>query len=81
MELKPLTIQSVRSALQKKEFSVAELQAAFLSEIERKNSTLNAYLSVYPPGSAPQLTNEAVLNGIPCALKDNILEFFLRVFV
>ena len=74
MDLKKLTIKSVRAGLDKKEFTAEELRAEFLLVIKKGNPKLNAYLSIFDKDLEPITYNlKPVLAGIPCAIKDNIL--------
>lgn len=74
MDLKKLTIKSIRAGLAKKEFTAEELRAEFLRAIKKENPKLNAYLSMF---DTPLNTGYEILNtplaDIPCAIKDNIL--------
>src|SRR3989338_8517436 len=47
IDLNSLTIVSARKKLDAKEFSAVDLASAYLEEIKKKNSELNAYLEVY----------------------------------
>jgi aspartyl-tRNA(Asn)/glutamyl-tRNA(Gln) amidotransferase subunit A len=71
------TIKSVKQGLEKGEFSVEEIRRDYLKRIEKENPKLNAYISVFDKISDANMrihANDAnVLNGIPCAVKDNIL--------
>jgi len=75
MNLKDLTIKSLKESYTKKEFTPEEIRKEFLKLIEKENPKLNAYLSVFdlsePTTSNQQLTTS--LSGVPCAIKDNIL--------
>ncbi|KKU76843.1 MAG: Glutamyl-tRNA(Gln) amidotransferase subunit A [Parcubacteria group bacterium GW2011_GWA2_47_64] len=81
IDLKTLTIKKAHDALIHGEYSALELSEAYLSEIEKKNAGLNAYLEVFD--DAREQAKEAdrlikagkavMLTGIPIALKDNIL--------
>ncbi len=84
INLKTLTISKAHDSLVKGEYSAVELADAYLSEIEKKNKDLNAYLEVFSDvreqakeadkklknTPASELSN---LVGIPLAIKDNIL--------
>lgn len=80
-ELNTLSIAEAAEKLQKKEISAAELSRDCLSEIEKKNPELNAYLEVFDDVQAQaQAADErrargesGPLLGIPLAVKDNIL--------
>ena len=81
IDLKNLTIKKAHDALVKKEFTAVELAQAYLSEIEKKNPELNAYLGVYDDvleqakkADERIARGEAtILTGIPIAVKDNML--------
>ena len=81
IDLKNLTIKKAHDALVAKEFTSVELAQAYLSEIEKKNPELNAYLGVYDDvlEQAKKADERIVsgdttmLTGIPFALKDNML--------
>jgi len=64
VDIKNLTIKDVRDGYTKKEFTPQELQGEFLRLIKKENKELNAYLSVFEGADG---------EGIPCAIKDNIL--------
>ncbi len=81
MDLKSLTIKKARGMLDNKEITAVELASAYLEEIKKKNSELNAYLEVYDDVLAQaeeadkriQKGESTPLLGIPLAIKDNIL--------
>ncbi|OHA92642.1 MAG: glutaminyl-tRNA synthase (glutamine-hydrolyzing) subunit A [Candidatus Zambryskibacteria bacterium RIFCSPLOWO2_12_FULL_39_45] len=81
MDLKNLTITKARKALDAKEFSAVDLASAYLTEIEKKNPELNAYLEVYDDVLEQAKTADQriakgeshPLLGIPLAIKDNIV--------
>ncbi len=81
IDLKNLTIEKARIALDKKEFSAVELAQAYLDAIKEKNKELNAYLEVYADVlEQAKAADERIkkgestpLLGIPLAIKDNIL--------
>src|SRR3989344_5060997 len=81
MNLKDLTIKEARRALDAKEFSAVELAQAYLEEIKKKNTELNAYLEVFDDvleqaKVADQMIAKGEfypLLGIPLAVKDVIL--------
>lgn len=81
IDLKSLTISQARNKLDKKEFSSVELAKSYLSEIEKKNSDINAYLEVFSDVLVQaekadiDLSNSKTspLLGIPMSIKDNIL--------
>lgn len=81
IDLKNLTIAKARKALDAKEFSAVDLVQAYLTEIEKKNKELNAYLEVFDDVlEQAKVADERIkkgessaLLGIPLAIKDNIL--------
>jgi aspartyl-tRNA(Asn)/glutamyl-tRNA(Gln) amidotransferase subunit A len=82
MELSKLTIKRLIQGYQEKKFKPSEVLAGYLSEVERKNSKLNAYLEVKPEESrkrAEELdrkmdgASSLPLFGVPLAIKDNFL--------
>jgi len=76
-----LTIRKAHEALMRGDFSATDLTAAYLERIEKRNSTVNAFLEVYEDvmdqaKEADELIAKGtatLLTGIPIALKDNIL--------
>jgi aspartyl-tRNA(Asn)/glutamyl-tRNA(Gln) amidotransferase subunit A len=78
----PWTIAGVRAALQTKKVSARELAAEFYARIDRRNSELNAYLTLSPERAYAQADriDAAVargetlpaLAGVPIAIKDVI---------
>ncbi len=81
INLKELTIQKARIALDKKDFSAVELALAYKAEIEKKNPELHVYLEVFPDiEEQAKKADEMIragksqaLTGIPFSIKDNIL--------
>ena len=81
IELKNLTIKLAHQHLMKGDFSARELAENYLTEIEKKNPALNAYLEVFgdvleQAGAADEKikkSDTSLLTGIPFAIKDNIL--------
>jgi len=81
IDLKSLTIAKARKALDGKQFSAVDLAQAYLTEIEKKNPELNAYLEVYDDVlEQAKVADERIakgesypLLGIPLAIKDVIL--------
>ncbi|MFA6050222.1 MAG: Asp-tRNA(Asn)/Glu-tRNA(Gln) amidotransferase subunit GatA [Candidatus Paceibacterota bacterium] len=82
IDLKTLTIKKAHDAFVKGEYTVRALAEAYLSEIEKKNPELNAYLEVFDDVLAQadaadlRIKNgetDNLLLGIPLAIKDNIL--------
>jgi aspartyl-tRNA(Asn)/glutamyl-tRNA(Gln) amidotransferase subunit A len=82
------TIASIRSALESKRISARELVKEFLSQIERRNPALNAYLTLSSERAYQQADriDEAIrraeslppLAGVPVAIKDVISTRGLR---
>ncbi len=87
IDLTTLTIKKAHDALLKGEYSAMDLSEAYLAEIEKKNTELNAYLEVFDDvreqakkADALIKTGKAsMMTGIPIALKDNILVTGKRV--
>ncbi len=83
MDLEKLTIQEANKGLREKKFSARELAGFFLSQIDKKDQGLGAYLEVTRDealAQAARVDNLIVegkpinyLTGIPLAIKDNIL--------
>jgi aspartyl-tRNA(Asn)/glutamyl-tRNA(Gln) amidotransferase subunit A len=81
IDLQNLTIEKAHEALQKGEYSVADLASAYLKVIQEKNSELNVYLEVYADVMAQAERAQTMfadgtatlMTGIPVALKDNML--------
>lgn len=77
------TIKQLHQGLREKQFSAVEVSEAYLKQIEEKDKSLEAYLSVDKEGvlSAARGVDEllkrgepiGLLAGIPLAVKDNIL--------
>jgi aspartyl-tRNA(Asn)/glutamyl-tRNA(Gln) amidotransferase subunit A len=82
------TIASIRSALESKRISARELAKEFLSQIDRRNAELNAYLTLSSERAYQQADriDEAIrraeslppLAGVPVAIKDVISTRGLR---
>lgn len=82
MDLQRLDIQEILEGYRRKTTKPSELVDAYLSRLERKNPSLNAYLEVRPEESrkrALELDNRMAevpklpLFGVPIAIKDNFL--------
>lgn len=81
IDLKNLTIKKAHEHLIKGDFTSVELTKAYLSEIEKSNPEINAFLGVYEDALKQaeeadkiiQSGKSTVLTGIPIANKDNIL--------
>ena len=81
-ELTQRTIYEHAEALRKKEYSSVQLTQAYLEEIDRKDKTIGAYITVTAERALERARNfdeekdsvskASVLAGIPCAIKDNI---------
>lgn len=82
-ELNELTLQEARDGLQQKKFSSRELTESCLNRIKRSDNEIHAFLSVFhdtalqaadqADATRAQGGNTSDLNGIPLAIKDNIL--------
>jgi aspartyl-tRNA(Asn)/glutamyl-tRNA(Gln) amidotransferase subunit A len=81
IDLAKLTIKTAHKHLTGGDFSAVDLASAYLSEIEKKNKEINAYIEVYQDVlEQAKLADEKIksgkatlLTGIPFAIKDNIL--------
>lgn len=83
LPIKNLTISKARKLLLDKEISSVELTKTFFDQIEKKDSSINAYLSLREDKALKEAegidkkikNNEEIgpLGGIPLAVKDNIL--------
>lgn len=82
IDFSKLTIQSAHQLLVSGKLTAVELAKHYLSQIEKKNKDINAYLEVYNDVVGQAEVADArikagkdvtVLTGIPIALKDNIL--------
>ncbi len=83
MDLTKLTIRQAHNSLLKKEFSTEELIRGYLKRIKELNEKLNVFLDVYEEKSLEQARvidkkiaqggEINLLEGIPLAIKDNIL--------
>ncbi len=82
MDLSTLTLVEARRALDAKEYSALELTNAYLSEIEKKDGDIHAYLEVWADSARAEAQaaderiargESAPLTGIPVAIKDNML--------
>lgn len=88
IDLKNLTIKKVSESLQKGEYTSVELVSAYLEQIKKVNTDVNAYLEVYADaleqakiadekrakgGDDVKSGNTMPLLGIPFSIKDNIL--------
>ena len=81
IDLKNLSIAKARVALDRGEYSAVQLAEAYLSEIQKKNKDVNAYLEIYSDVLAQAKVADKMieekkifpLTGIPLAIKDNIL--------
>src|ERR1051326_8922021 len=66
-----LTITQAQASLLKGEFSAPELLTHYQNKIAKENTNLNAYLTVF--SEPTQEVTGGTLQGIPCAIKDNML--------
>jgi aspartyl-tRNA(Asn)/glutamyl-tRNA(Gln) amidotransferase subunit A len=81
IDISKLTIKDLNKHLKSKDFSVKELAEAYLENIKKCNSDINAYLEVYSDvmEQAEKLDKKieegeiGSLFGVPFAIKDNIL--------
>ncbi len=82
IDLEKLTIKSAQKHLRDGDFSAVELTESYLSEIEKTNSQINAYLEVFDDAVEQAKISDKILTdkssaqamvGIPIAIKDNIL--------
>jgi len=82
IDLKKLTIKSAHDHLRNGDFSASELTESYLSEIDKNNPEINAYLEVFDDcleqaKEADKILKDGsasgILTGIPVAIKDNIL--------
>ncbi len=81
IDLANLTIQKAHDHLVKGDFTSVDLAKAYIAEIEKKNTEVNAYLEVFSDAldqakAADKILKSGkgtLLTGIPCAVKDNIL--------
>ena len=83
MSLNQLTIKQAHEGLKEKKFSSLELTRAVLEQIKKRDSEIHAFLTVTEDLAEAQAKKVdekiqrgeeiGVLEGIPCALKDNIL--------
>ena len=81
-ELTQRTIYEHAEALRKKEYSSVQLTQAYLEEIDKKDKTIGAYITVtaeralerakHFDAERDSVSKPSVLAGIPCAIKDNI---------
>ncbi len=74
-DIQKLTIKDALGSFAKKEFTPKDLRDELLKLIKKGNSKLNAYLSVFENLKFKIENSQVVspLQGIPCAVKDNIL--------
>lgn len=81
IDISKLTIKDLNKHLKSKDFTVKELAEAYLENIKKNNSDINAYLEVYSDviDQAQELDEKiekgeiGPLFGVPLAIKDNIL--------
>ena len=80
------TIRDIQDGLKNQEFSVEEIFNHYLVKIGLENKKLNSYLSTFnfaysaeatasvaKAGQSSTFNSQALLAGVPCAIKDNIL--------
>lgn len=68
MNPQSLTLSEQRELVRSNQISASELAGACYRQIERLNPTLNAFITVIPPGEEPQ--GKGHLMGLPIAVKD-----------
>jgi len=81
MNIKDLNILKTHQALKNKEFSFENLVKEFLKSIDKKETEINAFISIFKKQALKQAREKdkkgyklkSVLDGIPIILKDNIL--------
>lgn len=83
MDVNNLTISKIHHGLLGKDFSSVEITKEYLSQIEKKDKSISAFLSVAPELALTQAEKIdkliasgkkiPILAGVPCAIKDNIL--------
>ncbi|HRZ30248.1 MAG TPA: Asp-tRNA(Asn)/Glu-tRNA(Gln) amidotransferase subunit GatA [Candidatus Paceibacterota bacterium] len=81
MNLNELTIKKAHEAMKRGDYTAVALAETYLTEIEKKNPELNAYLEVFADVlEQAKVADErfksgeaTLLTGIPFAIKDNIL--------
>ena len=83
MDLSSLSIRKIHQLITKKEISTQELVEEYLKKIEKENPEINAFLEVFKEESIKQGQEVdrkiqkgeeiSILEGIPVAVKDNIL--------
>ncbi|PIR93860.1 Asp-tRNA(Asn)/Glu-tRNA(Gln) amidotransferase GatCAB subunit A [Candidatus Falkowbacteria bacterium CG10_big_fil_rev_8_21_14_0_10_39_11] len=83
MELQNFTIKQVHEGLKNKEFTCIELTSAYLKQIKKRNNSINAFILIDEDGALTQAKKVDdkiaaggklnLLEGVPCAIKDNIL--------
>lgn len=81
MDLKNLTIKKAHDGLLNGEFTSLDLTNAYIEEIKKRNTDVNAYLEIFEDAvSQAKVADEMIKNGnaksltgIPLAIKDNLL--------
>lgn len=83
MNVNGLTISKIHQSLLNKEFSSVEVTKEYLKQIEKKDKSISAFITVTPELALSQAKKIdeliasgkeiSVLAGVPCAVKDNIL--------
>lgn len=83
MKLAYLSIREIQNLFKEKKLSSEELVRYYLDRIKKLNKKLNAYLEVFEEEALKQAKESdkrraagkslGILDGIPCAIKDNIL--------
>lgn len=83
MDINNLTINKIHQSLLRRDFSSVEITKEYLRQIENKDKSISAFLSVTPELALSQAEkvdkliasekNIPILAGVPCAIKDSIL--------
>lgn len=83
MDVQSLTVVEAHNGLKNKEYSAQELTESYLQRIQERTNDVNAYITVTEKEAIAQAKTVDkkiadggtlhVLEGIPCAIKDNIL--------
>lgn len=83
MDLNSLTITKLQQGLKEKKFSASDVTREYLSEIEKKENVLKAYLEVYKDEALERAKQSdrriesgdelRTLEGVPIAVKDNLV--------
>ena len=83
-EIINLPVTKIREGITKRKFSAKEVVQAFVSEIDKREDELNAFITVFASealkraGELDRKKSKGKLLGVPIALKDNIVTKNLR---